>query len=313
MRIIVTGGAGFIGSNIVDAYVRLGHEVTVVDNLSTGRRVNLNPRVKFHEMSICDPDLSSVFEEARPEVVNHHAAQIDVRKSSDDPVADARDNILGSLNVLVNCQQHGERKMIYASSGGAVYGDVDYSPVDESHPIRPISQYGVSKHTVEHYLYLYGVLYGLEYVMLRYANVYGPRQNPFGEAGVVAIFATQMLTGKQPTIFGPGDKTRDYVHVSDIVEANVISLDRGKDVVCNIGTGVETSDQEVFDALADTLGYKERPIYAPVRKGEVYRISLDSGKARDELGWAAKVSFRDGVASTAEYYRQLTREMNPGS
>ncbi len=312
MRILVTGGAGFIGSNVVDRYLELGHEVTVVDNLSTGREENVNPRVRFHAVGICNDGLEGLFDEFRPEVVNHHAAQIDVRKSSADPVADAQDNIVGSLKVLESCRKHGVKRLIYSSSGGAVYGDVDYLPADEKHPIRPISQYGVSKHTVEHYVYLYRVLHGLDYAILRYANVYGPRQNPFGEAGVVAIFATQMLTGKQPTIFGKGDKTRDYVHVSDVVEANVRALEAGGEVMCNIGTGEETSDQEVFDTLADVLGYEGPPAYAPVRKGEVYRICLEASKARDELGWTARTSFRDGIAATAEYYRALTSRMHSG-
>jgi UDP-glucose 4-epimerase len=197
------------------------------------------------------------------------------------------------------------KRIIYASTGGAIYGDPEYLPADENHPVNPIAEYGVSKHTVEHYLHLYSIIRGLEYVALRYSNVYGPRQNPYGEAGVVAIFAIQMLTGKQPTIFGPGDKTRDYTHVSDIVEANIVALGKGKNAIYNIGTGVETSDQEIFDTLASVLGYKGNPIYAPVRKGEVYRISLNCAKAQKELGWSAKISLKEGIAATAEYYRKL--------
>ena len=308
MKILFTGGAGFIGSNVVDALIDLGYEVVVVDNLSSGFRQNLNPNAKFYQLSICDKGLSAVFERERPEIVNHHAAQIDVRKSADDPIADAEDNILGSLNLITNCLQFGVERIIYASTGGAIYGEIQYLPADENHPVDPISQYGVSKHAVEHYLHLYSALYGLEYVILRYANVYGPRQNPFGEAGVVAIFATQMLTGKQPTIFGPGDKTRDYVHVSDVIDANILALDRGKNSILNIGTGIETSDQEIFDTLADVLGYKGPPIYAPVRKGEVYRICLECSKAREELGWSPRLSFKEGIAKTAEYYRTLARQ-----
>jgi len=307
LKILVTGGAGFIGSNLVDALIGLSHDVVVVDNLSSGLRKNLNPRAKFYEIDICDKKLSEVFEREKPEVVNHHAAQIDVRKSGEDPIADAEANIVGSLNVITNCLRFGVKRIIYASSGGAVYGDVQYLPADESHPINPISQYGVSKHTVEHYLHLYSVTLGLQYVILRYSNVYGPRQNPYGEAGVVAIFAIQMLTGKQPTIFGPGDKTRDYTHVSDIVKANLVALDKGKNAIYNIGTGVETSDQEIFDTLAGVLVYKGLPIYAPVRKGEVYRIALDCTKARKELGWSPELSLKEGIAKTADYYRKLAR------
>ena len=305
MKILFTGGAGFIGSNVVDALIDLGHEVVVVDNLSTGFRQNINPSAKFYQLSIRDKELSEVFEREKPELVNHHAAQIDVRKSADDPISDAEDNILGSLNLITNCVQFGVKRVIYASTGGAIYGEAQYLPADENHPVNPISQYGISKHTVEHYLYLYSTLYELDYVILRYANVYGPRQNPFGEAGVVAIFATQMLTGKQPTIFGPGDKTRDYIHVSDVTEANILALDRGKNTILNIGTEVETSDQEIFDTLADVLGYKAPPIYAPVRKGEVYRICLKCSKARQEIGWSPRLSFKEGIAGTADYYKTL--------
>lgn len=305
MKILFTGGAGFIGSNVVDALINLGHEVVVVDNLSTGFRQNINPNAKFYQLSIRDKELLEVFKREKPELVNHHAAQIDVRKSADDPVADAEDNILGSLNLITNCVQFGVKRVVYASTGGAIYGEAQYLPADENHPVNPISQYGISKHTVEHYLYLYSTLYELDYVILRYANVYGPRQNPFGEAGVVAIFATQMLTGKQPTIFGPGDKTRDYIHVSDVTEANILALDRGKNTILNIGTEVETSDQQIFDTLAGVLGYEAPPTYAPVRKGEVYRICLKCSKARQEIGWSPRLSFKEGIAGTADYYRTL--------
>ena len=312
MKILVTGGAGFIGSNLVDALVGLNHDVVIVDNLSSGSRRNLNPKARFYEIDIRDRKLSEVFEREKPDIVDHHAAQIDVRKSGEDPVADAEANILGSLNLITNCVRSGVKRVVYASTGGAIYGDPQYLPADENHPINPISQYGVSKHTVEHYLHLYSIIHGLEYMALRYSNVYGPRQNPYGEAGVVAIFAIQMLTGKQPTIFGPGDKTRDYAHVSDIVKANITALTKGKNAIYNIGTGVETSDQEIFDTLAGVLGYKGKPVYAPVRKGEVYRISLDCSKARKELGWSPKLSLKEGIAQTAEYYRKLAKQSAKG-
>jgi UDP-glucose 4-epimerase len=308
LKILVTGGAGFIGSNVVDALISLGHDVAIVDNLSSGLKKNLNPEAKFYEIDICDKKLSEVFEREKPRVVNHHAAQIDVRKSGEDPIADAEANILGSLNVITNCVRFGIKRVVYASTGGAIYGDPQYLPADENHPINPISQYGVSKHTFEHYLHLYSIIRGLEYVALRYSNVYGPRQNPYGEAGVVAIFAIQILTGKQPTIFGPGDKTRDYTHVSDIVAANISALDHGSNAIYNIGTGTETKDQEIFDTLASVLGYKGKPVYAPLRKGEVYRIALDCAKARKELGWVPKLSLREGIAQTAEYYRKLAKQ-----
>jgi UDP-glucose 4-epimerase len=307
LKILVTGGAGFIGSNLVDALISLGHDVVVVDNLSSGLKKNLNPKAKFYETDIRDKKLSEVFKHEKPDIVDHHAAQIDVRKSGEDPIADAEANILGSLNVITNCVRSGVKRVVYASTGGAIYGDPKYLPADENHPINPISQYGVSKHTVEHYLQLYNIIHGLEYIALRYSNVYGGRQNPYGEAGVVAIFAVQMLTGKQPTIFGPGDKTRDYTHVSDIVAANIIALDRGKNAIYNIGTGIETKDQEIFDNLANVLGYKGKPIYAPLRPGEVYRIALECSKAREELGWSPRLSFREGIDQTADYYRKLAK------
>ena len=211
-------------------------------------------------------------------------------------------NILGSLNVIFNSIRSGVGKFVYASTGGAIYGEPQYLPVDEKHPINQVSQYGVSKHTVEHYLHLYALQGELNYVALRYPNVYGSRQNPFGEAGVIAIFAHQMLGGEQPTIFGPGDKTRDYTHVSDIVEANILAIERGRNLICNIGTGVETSDQDIFDAIAKALGYSSSPIFTSVRPGEIQRICLDWSKAEQELGWRPKTTLKDGIAKTVSYF-----------
>ncbi|MFQ5924947.1 MAG: NAD-dependent epimerase/dehydratase family protein [Dehalococcoidia bacterium] len=304
MKVLVSGGAGFIGSHLVDSLIERGDEVVVVDNLSTGSGENVNPGARLYEVSIGDQKLEEVFERERPEVVSHHAAQIDVRRSVAEPFFDAQENILGSLNVIVNSVRFGVRKLIYASSGGAVYGESRYLPVDEEHPINPISQYGVSKHTVEHYLFLYAYQYGLSYVILRYPNVYGPRQNPYGEAGVIAIFARQMLQGERPTIFGSGDKTRDYTHVSDVVEANISAMEWGRNAIYNIGTAVETSDKEIFDLLAQALGYKGSPLYAPVREGEIQRICLNWGKAQRELRWRPKTPLKEGIEKTMECYRE---------
>ena len=304
MKILVTGGAGFIGSNLVDALVERGDEVVVIDNLSTGRRENLNPHIKFYETSIGDPGLADIFEKEKPDIVCHHAAQIDLRRSVNEPLFDAEVNILGSINVIVNSIRSGVGKFVYASTGGAIYGEPQYLPVDENHPINPVSQYGVSKHTVEHYLHLYALQGELNYVALRYPNVYGYRQNPFGEAGVIAIFAHQMLVGEQPTIFGPGDKTRDYTHVSDIVEANILAIEGGRNLICNIGTGVETSDRDIFDAIARALGYSSSPIYTSVRPGEIQRICLDWSKAEQELGWRPKTTLKDGIAKTVSYFKK---------
>lgn len=303
MKILVTGGAGFIGSHLVDALIERGEEVVVVDNLSTGCRENVNPQTKLYELNIGDQGLAEVFDLERPDIIYHHAAQIDLRRSVTEPLFDARENILGSLNVIVNSVQYRVTKFIYASSGGAIYGEPQSLPVDENHPINPVSQYGISKHTVEHYLHLYALQYGINYVVLRYANVYGARQNPFGEAGVVAIFARQMLEGKQPAIFGPGNKTRDYTHVSDVVAANLLAMERGINAICNIGTGVETSDQEIFDAVAEAIGYDDPPLYTSVRPGEIQRMCLDWSRAEQELSWRPKLSLMEGITKTVDYFK----------
>ena len=307
MKILVTGGAGFIGSHLVDALVERDDEVVVVDNLSTGCRENVNPQAKLYELSVGDLGLADIFERERPDIISHHAAQIDLRRSVAEPLFDAQENILGSLNVIVNSIRYGVNIFIYASSGGAIYGEPQYLPVDENHPINPTSQYGVSKHTVEHYIHLYTLQHGLNYVVLRYPNVYGPRQNPLGEAGVVAIFARQMLGGERPTIFGSGDKTRDYTYVSDVIAANLLAMERGKNAICNIGTGVETSDQEIFDALAEALGYDGSPLYTSVRPGEIQRICLDWSKAERELGWRPQLSLKEGIAKTVAYFKAQER------
>lgn len=302
MKALVTGGAGFIGSHVVDALIEQGHQVAVVDNLATGLLENINPAARFYRMSICDRELADVFARERPELVSHQAAQTVLSRSVNEPIFDAQENIFGSLNVIINCVRFGVSKIIYASSAG-VYGEPQYLPVDEKHPINPISQYGISKHTVEHYLHLYHLQCGLSYTVLRYPNVYGPRQNPNGEAGVVAIFASQMLRREQPTIYGAGDKTRDYTHVFDVVSANLLAVEGGKNDIYNIGTGVETSDKEMFDALARVLGYSGEPRYTQVRTGEIYRICLDASKVQRELGWQAQFSLEEGLVQAMSYYR----------
>lgn len=301
MKIMVTGGAGFIGSNIVDRFVAEGHEVAIFDNLATGRRENINPKATFYEADITDSEaVNEVFAESRPDAIDHHAAQMDVRRSLEDPTFDAYTNIIGSINLLEAAIHNGVKRVVYASTGGAIYGEPEYIPADENHPINPLSQYGVSKHTVEHYLRLYHDNYGLTFAVLRYSNVYGPRQNPHGESGVNAIFAGLMLEGKQPTIFGDGSKTRDYVFVGDVVEANLLALSRGDNEICNIATGVETGDQQVFDAIAAAAGYTGKPIYASERTGEIHRSCLDNAKARRMLGWEPNVSFDEGSRLTVE-------------
>ena len=247
MRILVTGGAGFIASHVADGYIEAGHEVAILDDLSRGHRENVNPRARFYQVDIQDAQfVESVFQRERPEVVNHHAAQMDVRRGVREPIFDASVNILGSLNILQAVVAHGSKRVVYISTAGAAYGEPKRVPVPEDDPIDPITPYGISKHTVEHYLFTYRFLYGLDYVVLRYGNVYGPRQSSQGEAGVFAIFCEQMLAGIQPVIYGDGTKIRDYVFIEDVVRANVAALHRGDGEIFNIASGVDTTDQEVF-------------------------------------------------------------------
>ncbi len=306
MKILVTGGAGFIASHVTDRFIADGHEVAVLDNLSSGRRENLNPAAVFYEGNIRDKDLvEEIFARHGFDIVDHHAAQMDVRKSALDPEFDALENIVGSLNIIMASVRHGVKKIVYASTGGAVYGEPDYRPVREDHPVNPLSQYGISKHTVEHYLHLYWMQHCLEYTALRYPNVFGERQSPRGEAGVVAIFTGQLLAGEQPTIFGDGGKTRDYMHVSDVVGANVAALgEAGNHMIMNIGTGVETSDRQIYDGVAAAVGSDMLPAFADVRPGEINRISLDASKAREVLGWAPRLGFQEGLQRTVDYIRE---------
>ena len=305
MRILVTGGAGFIGSNVADRLVAEGHDVAVLDNLSSGFREFVPARARLFEADLTDSAaLERCLAEFRPELVNHHAAQIDVRKSVTDPVYDASINILGGLRLLEACTRHGVSKFVYASTGGALYGEGRQLPATEEHPINPEAPYGVSKHTLEHYLYLWKLLHGLDYTVLRYPNVYGPRQNPHGEAGVNAIFIGLMLHGKHPKIFGTGDQVRDYLYVGDVVDANVIALERGSGEMLNLGTGVGTSVNDIVRELNSILGTRLDPIHEPPRAGEVQRIYLDATRAKQVLGWAPRVSFRDGLTRTVEWSRE---------
>ena len=305
MKILVTGGAGFIASHIVDRYLQLGHQVAIADNLYTGRRKNLNPAASFYEVDITDADaIAEVFAAERPQIVNHHAAQMDVRRSVDEPIFDAETNIIGSLNVIGSALQVGVEKIIYASTGGAIYGELEYSPADEQHPIRPLSPYGISKHAVEHYLCLYQHLDGLDFTVLRYSNVYGLRQNPHGEAGVVAIFGKQMLAGQQPTIFGDGTDSRDYVFVSDVVAANQLALEAGSGEIFNISTGEATTIKQILDTVAEASGYEGEPSYAPPRPGDLQHNVLDSTKAQQLLGWTPEAILSEGIALTVEYLRE---------
>jgi UDP-glucose 4-epimerase len=304
---MVTGGAGFIGSHVVDGYVADGHAVVVVDDLSTGYARNLNPKATFYQTDIRSPEIRDIFARERPEVVNHHAAQMNVRRSVADPFFDADVNILGSLNLIEAAKATGVGRFIYVSTGGAVYGEPVYLPCDEQHPIDPICQYGISKHTVEHYLYLYGVNYGLGYTVLRYPNVYGPRQDPHGEAGVVAIFTGQMLAGEQVVINGDGEQVRDFVYVGDVARASVLALQAPRRGLYNLGSGVGTSVNQIFATLKQVTGYERPAEFGPAKVGETRTIYLDAARARAELGWQPAVTLEQGLAETVAYFRSLLK------
>jgi UDP-glucose 4-epimerase len=302
MKILVTGGAGFIGSNVADRFVALGHPVAILDDLSTGFREFVPPQARFFEASVTDAAaVEAALAEFAPEVVVHHAAQIDVRRSVTDPVFDAEVNLIGGLRLLQACTRHGVSKFIYASTGGALYGEGRTLPATEEHPINPEAPYGASKHALEHYLYLWKLLHGLDYTVLRYPNVFGPRQNPHGEAGVNAIFIGLMLEGKSPRIFGSGEQVRDYLYVDDVVDANVAALERGSGEMLNLGTGVGTSVNDIVRELNVILGTSIQPIYDAPRAGEIQRIYLDATRARQQLGWAPRVAFREGLRRTVEW------------
>ena len=304
MKCLVTGGAGFIGSHIVDTLLEAGHEVVVVDDLSTGKRANLNARARFYELDIRSPELPSVFASEKPDIVSHQAAQMDVRRAVREPAFDASVNVIGALNVLESARHSGVKKILFASTGGAVYGEPEQVPVNETHPIAPMSPYGLTKFTFEQYLGLYRRLYGMAYVALRYPNVYGPRQDPHGEAGVVAIFTRQMLAGEQPTIFGDGSKSRDYVHVADVAAASRLLVAAGDEgSVFNLGFGLEVSDRMIFDAVRDALGLDIEPRFGEVRPGEVSRIALDATRIRAARGWQPTLDYKQGIARTVEWYK----------
>ena len=308
MRILVTGGAGFIASHVADSYIAAGHDVAILDDLSRGSMSNVNPKARFLKGDVRDRDfVEHVFATEKPEAVNHHAAQMDVRRGVQEPIFDASVNILGSINLLEAAIAHKVRRFVYISSAGAAYGEPNQMPVPEDYSINPITPYGISKHTVEHYLFTFSALYGLPYVVLRYGNVYGPRQSSKGEAGVFAIFCEQMLAGIQPVIYGDGSKVRDYVYIDDVAEVNVLALERGTGEIFNIADGVPTNDYEVFARVRDALGIQGlEPKYVPKRAGEIDRIYLDISKANQLLGWVPRVSLEEGTQHTVRYFQKLS-------
>ncbi len=324
MKIIVTGGAGFIGSHVVDAYVKAGHKVAVIDNLATGFRKNVHPKATFYKADIRNLSLmEKIFRRERPEIVNHHAAIAEVVKSLRNPIPTLEVNVLGTVNILLSFGKYGpasakastsgkpsadkpagkrgnKGKFIFSSTGGAIYGEPKKIPANESTPATPLSPYGLSKLLGEEVIAFYARQCGFDYFIFRYPNVYGPRQNPKGEAGVIAIFGRILKSGKRPTIFGDGTKARDYTFVGDIARANIITLRRGKNQTVNLGWGKKVTDQMIFDAIARETDFKEKPIYAPYRKGEVYQIALDASRAKKILGWAPKIKLEEGIRKELE-------------
>ncbi len=305
-KILVTGGAGFIGSHLVDALIEKGHKVVVVDNLSTGKKENINKKAKFYKIDICSPKIGEIFKKEKPEICFHFAAQINVRKSVEDPIFDAKVNILGSLNVIqnfINSQKSKIKnlKFIFASTGGAIYGDATKIPTPENYPANPISPYGIAKLTVENYLKFYKENFGLKFISLRFSNVYGPRQDPKGEAGVVAIFIEKLLKGEVPTIFGDGNQTRDFIFIEDVISACLKAMEyKGKEEIFNIGTGIETSINELYKIISELLKTKIKPKYAPQKPGDLKRSCLDISLTKKELKWVSKFSLKEGLQKTIE-------------
>ncbi|MEJ2616556.1 MAG: NAD-dependent epimerase/dehydratase family protein [Ignavibacteriaceae bacterium] len=303
MKILITGGAGFIASQIADAFIDEGHDVFILDNLSTGFEKNVNPKATFIKKDIGDKSLSELFEKEKFDVVNHHAAQMDVRRSVADPAFDANTNILGTINLLQNVIKTGVKKFMFASTGGAVYGEQEYFPADEKHPTSPLSPYGISKLAVEKYLFFYNAQYKLNYSILRYANIYGPRQNPFGEAGVVAIFSTKLLKNEQPIINGSGKQTRDYVFVGDVVKANLITLKDEAANIYNIGTSKETDVNQLFNMLNKIAESNKEEKHGPAAPGEQMRSVITSDKLYNTFKWRPSTTLQEGLQKTVNFFR----------
>jgi len=304
LKILVTGGAGFIASHITDALVNEGHQVVVLDDLSSGFEKNVNPKAKLVVGDICDKELvEKLFSEEKFDLVNHHAAQMDVRRSVKDPAFDANTNIIGTINLLQNAIKYKVKKFMFASTGGAVYGEQTYFPADENHPTQPRSPYGISKLAVEKYLYFYNAEFGLNYTILRYANIYGPRQNPFGEAGVVAIFSTKLLKGEQPIINGSGEQTRDYVFVGDVVKANLLTLNDTANDIYNVGTGIETNVNQLFHKLNSIIKANKEEKHGPAAPGEQMRSVITSEKLFKKFGWKPSTTLDEGLKLTVDFFR----------
>jgi len=302
MKVLVTGGAGFIGSHLVDRLIKEDHKVVVVDNLSTGKKENLNPKARFYQIDIQDPEIPQIFQKEKPEVVFHFAAQIDVRKSVKDPMSDAKVNILGSLNLLGNCKKYKVKKFIFASSVG-VYGEPKTLPVKENHPLNPIAPYPVTKLAIEKYLN-YFQTQGLDFVSLRYSNIYGPRQSSGGEGGVVAIFIDKILKGERPIIFGNGKQTRDFLYVDDAVKAAILALNAPSSSIYNVGTNKEITINDLLELLSKILKVKVKPIFQSLRQGEIIKSRVDYSKAKKELNWQPKYNLEEGLKETVKWFKE---------
>ena len=302
-RILVTGGAGFIGSHVVDHYIEAGHDVTVVDNLTSGRREFVNAKARFHQADVRSDEMAQVFAEVKPEFVNHLAAQMDVRRSVTDPLFDADVNVLGGVRLLELAREHRVKKFLFSSTGGAIYGEPEQLPASEATEAAPLCQYGVSKYCFEQYIKLYQRLYGMAYTILRFPNVYGPRQSPHGEAGVCSILIGLMLAGTQPVLYGHGEPLRDYVYVGDIARGATLALTKGDNAIINLGSGVGTSVRQLFDHIAPLTGFTGEPRLEALRQGEVARIYTTGDRASELLGWKPEVGLAAGLERTAEFVR----------
>jgi UDP-glucose 4-epimerase len=307
MKVLVTGAAGFIGSHVADAFIERGNDVVILDNLTSGKHENINPKATFVQGDITDEKLvRQLFAEHKFDIVNHHAAQLDVRKSVSDPIFDAHQNIIGTLTLLEAAREQGRlKRFMFASTGGAIYGEQDYFPADEKHPARPISPYGITKRSVELYLHYYQQIFGIEYVSFRYTNVYGPRQNAHGEAGVVAIFINKLLAGEQATIHGEGKQTRDYVYVGDVVRAHMLAVEKlnGSDIF-NVSTAKETDVNRIFEVLSHhTTGGEAKAHHGPAKAGEQMRSVCSYQHINEVLGWEPKVELMDGLQETVASFQ----------
>lgn len=312
MKILITGAAGFIASHLADACIEAGHEVVILDNLRTGYKRNLNPKAKFYNIDICDPAVEEIFAKEKPDIVDHHAAQISVPLSIEDPLTDAEINVKGLINILQAASKHRARKVVYISSGGAMYGEADEYPTTETYNPRPLSVYAINKMVGEDYLYFYNQQYGLDYTVLRYANVYGPRQVSHGEAGVVSIFVEKLLASETPTLNAfPGEPEgmiRDYVFVKDVIKANLIAFGKGSGQAFNIGTCIPTTTRALYDEIARQLGNETQPLMAAARKGDLKRSLLNIDKARQDMGWQPQHNLEEGIAEVIDYYKELLGE-----